>query len=107
MSADAMTPVYVALVEVTPLDGCWLDAGNFAGACVRCYVAAKTDVEAMELITATLQENQFQLVDLEWCVDESAVEWEKPDDATAAALISEARTSKTVVFGEFHTWPAE
>ena len=105
MIDESIVPVYVALVEVAPLDGCQLAPSDYGGAAVRCYVATGTEEDAIERIAATLQEIRFVLADVEWCVDESTVEWETPNDANAAALISEARTSKNVVFGEFHTWP--
>jgi hypothetical protein len=107
MTVESMNRVFVALVEVMPLDGCRLAPRDYGGAAVRCHVAAETEEDAIGRITAALQENRFQLVGVEWCVDEAAVEWEKPHDATGAALISEARRSKNVVFGEFHTWPRE
>ena len=72
---------------------------------VRCHVAAQTEEVARERIGSVLQEIRFQVVDFQWCVDEAAVEWEFPDDATGARLIREARESTEVVLGEFHTWP--
>jgi hypothetical protein len=107
MAKDLKLSVFIALVEVKPLGGCQLAPSEYGGAAVRCYVAAGTENEAVERISNFLQENLFQLVEVEWCVDESAVEWDTPNDLTADSLISEARTSKDVVFGEFHTWPPE
>lgn len=107
MNNKSMVPVFLALVEVTPLDGCQLAPCDYGGAAVRCYVATETEEEAIDRITETLQENRFQLVDVKWCVDEAEVEWETPNEAIEAALILEARTSKNVVFDEFHTWPPE
>jgi hypothetical protein len=107
MSDNSRIPVYVALAEVAPLEGCHLDLGDCGGAFVRCYVAADTEAKAMKQIADFFQKNRFQLVDVEWCVDESAVQWENPNDATGAELIREARAASRVVLGEFHTWPPE
>ena len=107
MNNNSTLAIYVSLVEVTPLDGCQLSPDKYGGATVRCYVAARTQEIAMERIAEVLWDNLFHLVNVEWCVDEASVEWESPNDAKAVTLTSEARTSKNVVFGEFHTWPPE
>jgi len=107
MSNDVDYPVYVSFVEVTPLDGCQISPVECGGAAVRCYVEAETEEIAIQRIEHALQEGLFRLVNIEWCLDEASVEWESPNDATAATLTLEARMSKDVVFGEFHTWPPE
>ena len=96
--------VYVALIEVAPLDGCEIDPKTYGGAIVRCYVAAQSDDIAISRAVERLTENRFRLVDVQWCVDEAAVEWENPVDRTADDLIAQARNSDDVVFGEFHIW---
>ena len=85
MTDESIVPVFVAFIEVTPLDGCQLDPNVYGGAAVRCYVATDTEKDAIARITAVLDEIRFQLVGVEWCVDEADVEWENPNDATAGA----------------------
>lgn len=107
MNRKSPRSVYVALVEVKPLDGCELDPLLYGGAVVRCYVAAETEKEAVGSIAADLRDMHFELESLDWCVDDATVEWETPNDPTAASLKSEARASEEVIFGEFHAWPLE
>ncbi len=71
---------------------------------MRFYVSASSSARAQEKLRRWVRENCFQLIELEWCVDSAQVEWEKPDDETAAALISQARDSGDIVYGEFHVW---
>lgn len=96
--------VYVALVEVTPLEGCQLDPSHFAGAAVRCYVVAESEATAVDRVRGALADDDFQVSGVEWCVGFTSVDWEKPDDATAAGLVNEAVETGEVVYGEFHTW---
>lgn len=107
MGAESNAPVYIALIEVAPLEGCFLDPKVYAGASVRCYVAEDSEEHAIDSIIAALDEMRLRLVDIEWCVDEAAVEWENPNDQTGLAFVSEAGPSKDVIFGEFHAWPPE
>ena len=96
--------VFVALVELKPLAGCGLDPNEIAGAAVRCYVSESCRRAAIEKLESSFDENRFKLIELEWCVDESEVEWENPDDETARKLVDSARTTNEVVYGEFHVW---
>ncbi len=96
--------VYAALVELRPLKGCQIDLGDCSGAFVRLYTAAGSAEHADEKLRNWADENAFQMVDVEWCVNVSEVEWENPNDQTAEELILQARNSEEVVFEEFHTW---
>ena len=96
--------VFVALVELRPLEGCLLDPRSIAGAWVRCYVSAPTKDLAIAKLHHSFQENHFDLVETEWCVNESEVEWEKPDDSIGKGIISAARQNDDVAYGEFHVW---
>ncbi len=101
------SPIFIALVEVCPEKGAFLDPQEFAGAFVRCYVPASDPDEALTLLAEDLEEGHFQLVGIEWCVNMDEVEWDNPDDPTAEALATEARETNQITYGEFHVWPHE
>lgn len=107
MNTTEEISVYVALVEVEPMDGCQIDPSEITGAAVRCYVASTNEEKARKSIRAALAQDCFKVVDVEWCVNESEVEWENPDDVTAKRLVAEAMTTDSVIYGEFHVWGPE
>lgn len=96
--------VYVALIEVRPLPGCELDPTEVKGAIVRAYAAADSEVEAQARFVSALTEDLFAVVDVEWCVAQGEVEWERPDDEEGNAATSEALTTGEVVYGRFDVW---
>lgn len=98
------SPVYCALIEIEPLDGCELDPVETAGASVRCYIPAVDTECAISLLTNTLRDMKMALVETEWCVDYDNTEWENPGDQTEEAFVADARESGTIVFGTFHSW---
>ena len=100
-------PVFVALVEVQPKFGCELDPSQVAGAMVRCYVLAPDVNTAQDRIATELKRDYFDLIEIEWCVDESVTEWENPDDEEAGKNIQKARNTNSMIFSEFHTWGHE
>jgi hypothetical protein len=104
MKTAPRNPIYVALLEVAPLNGCEIVSNSSRGAVVRCYVAAPSEDAAIYRANESLSQHLLRLTNVEWCVDEAAVEWENPGDPTAAEFIAKARNSDNVVFGEFHVW---
>ncbi len=97
--------VLCALVEVTPLEGCtMLDPGETAGAAVRCYTLAESELDARARINSQLASDRFNLESCDWCVAVDSVEWDNPDSETGKALEEEARTTKGVVYDTFHAW---
>jgi hypothetical protein len=96
--------VYVALVEVRPLPGCEMDPREINGAFVRCFVIENNEERATRRILASLMEDAFEIVDLEWLVDDISTEWDNPDDDTDHEFMAEAENSGEVVYGIFHTW---
>lgn len=55
------------------------------------------------MLFASLQENYFELTEIEFMADE-AVGWENPNDPDGEAAIAEARKTKDVVYSEFNAW---
>lgn len=99
-----MSAVYVALVEVTPLPGCEICSSEEKGGYARCYAFA-ADAEAAErAVTAKLEEERLQVVQVEWCEGLDDAEWEDPDDEDAAECAREAQESGEVVIGRLDTW---
>ena len=96
--------MFTALIEVTPLPGCFLDPGEVNGASVRCYIPVPTIQLARSMLSEDLVAMNLQLVEVEWLFGIDEVEWEKPDDPTAQALFDEAQTTDSLIYGEFHTW---
>ncbi|REJ68421.1 MAG: hypothetical protein DWQ31_08345 [Planctomycetota bacterium] len=96
--------VFVILAELRPLEGCEIDPCEVAGAAVRFYICGRSAEAANRKLSEWVVENHFEIVEIDWCVDEANVEWEYPDDKIAEELISEARNSGDVVYGEFHAW---
>lgn len=95
--------VYVAMIEVKPLTGSELNPSEYAGAAVRVYLPAPDFLSAQEMLFASLQENYFELTEIEFMADE-AVGWENPNDPDGEAAIAEARKTKDVVYSEFNAW---
>jgi hypothetical protein len=96
--------VFVALVEVKPLNGCELDPHEIEGACVRCYVSAETESSAIEAIKSALSELCFKVETIEWCVNDAEVEWEDPSSPEGRNLVDAANRLGDVQFGEFYAW---
>ncbi len=99
-----MASIFCALIEIQPLAGCELDPSQTAGAAVRCYIPAANPRDAISLLEATLIQMKFKLIETEWCLDHDATDWENPACKESDELVSEARSTGTVVFGTFHTW---
>ena len=99
-----MNHVFVALIEVRPLDGCELDPSEYEGAAVRCYIPATNENIARALLSKTLKRDRFELVEEEFFVREDKVEWENPESPAAKRATAEAITSGFVVYSEFHAW---
>jgi len=103
----AMKPAYVCFVEVVPEQGCELDPKEFAGAMVRCYVAAETGELARARVAEVLRADHFRVVQFEWCVDGRNSDWENPEDEVAAALMTEAEETGEVIYGRIDAWKPE
>ena len=99
-----MVPVFVSVIEVRPLEGCELDPVEFNGACVRVYIAAANESEARSTLDDALREHHFELMGMDFIVQENLVEWENPHDALANESIAGARESKGMVFSDFRAW---
>ena len=98
------TPVYCALIEIQPLEGCELDPIENAGAAVRCYIPAHDATSAIKFLVAELIGMKMRLVETEWCVDHDETEWDNPKDEEGDACVQKARDSGDIVFDTFHTW---
>lgn len=96
--------MYVTLIEVQPLPGCFLDSAEVNGAFVRCYIPVDTEKLARIALQESLIDERLRLVQVEWIHPMDEVDWENPEDPTAAAHEAEARATGGVVYGEFHTW---
>jgi hypothetical protein len=99
--------VFVSLVEVKPLPGCRLDPSEYAGAYVRCYVAAKSADAAMSRVKKELAGDRFKCVAIDWCVSFDEVDWEKPHSRLAARAVAQARRDDVVVYSDFEGWGPE
>jgi len=99
--------IFIALVEIRPQTGCDLDPDKVNGAYTRCYVRAASRNQALQRVRAALQADHFEVVEIEWCVDSEATDWENPDDPTSGEMIAQARDIGEVVYGEFHSWGHE
>jgi len=99
--------IFIALIEVKPLDGCQIDPGEYEGAVVRLYIPTLDCLSAIELIKKTLKVDLFKLVEIEMLADDECVDWENPDDETAIELKKEALELNEIVYGEFNGWGKE
>ena len=104
MNASQQTRVYAIFVEVIPGEGCELDAREHAGAFVRCYLPAADEMNATRILTTDLTHRRFRLVNIEWCVDHDATDWENPENEAQESCVLNARRSGSVVYSEFHTF---
>ena len=99
-----MLPVFVSVIEVRPLGCCELDPVEFNGACVRVYIPAANESEARSALDDALRAYHFELIEMDFIVQENLVEWENPHDALANESIAGARESKGMVFSDFRAW---
>ena len=102
--ASRTNKIYVAVIEVRPLAGCQIDPLEYEGAAVRCYIPAISETDARQLLNESLDAHHLELTEVEFLVDQAAVEWENPDDPISEQLGKEALASEQVVYGEFNAW---
>ena len=74
------------------------------GAAVRVYTVAASEGLAVTAISAALATLGLRLVDIEWNVDDSEVEWENPNSPGGERLRAEARLRSLPIFDTFHSW---
>lgn len=96
--------VFVTLVEVKPTGVGVLDPSECDGAIVRCYLPARSEHEARELLRTTFRTDRIELIDEEWFVNNDSVDWDDPDNEDALEAIDRARSSGELVYSTFHTW---
>jgi hypothetical protein len=99
-----MKHIFVALIEVRPLEGCEIDPTLYDGAAVRCYIPAADEITARTLLRTTLDQDCFQLVEEEFFVRDDLVEWEHPENDDARTAVAEASKTGLVVYSEFRAW---
>jgi hypothetical protein len=99
-----MNHIFVALIEVRPLEGCEIDPTEYDGAAVRCYIPAVDEISARALLSDTLSDDRFELVEEEFFVRHDLMEWQHPDSADAAKAVAEATDTGFVVYSEFRAW---
>lgn len=99
--------VYVACIEVEPLEGCQLNPEDYAGAAVRCNVPAVDKQQAEELLKNTLKDDHMKFVEVEFFVEIDSVEWENPDSGVAEELSSQAKEIGEIICGAFRAWQHE
>lgn len=97
--------MFVALVEVTPLSSDALGEG-IVGGMVRCYTPAFDKDDAMKKIESALYDAEVRVVEVEWCVDNSEVDWENADNETMRSCVKAAWARNGPVLSEFHVWEA-
>lgn len=99
-----MNHIFTALIEVRPLEGCEIDPDEYDGAAVRCYIPAVDEISARALLSESLNQDRFELVEEEFFVRDDLVAWEFPDNADAAKAVAEAEETGQVVYSEFRAW---
>ena len=99
-----MNHIFVALVEVRPLEGCEINPAEYDGAVVRCYIPAVDEISARTLLLDTLSRARFELIEEEFFVRDDLVEWESPENEDALMAIAEASDTGFVVYSEFRAW---
>lgn len=96
--------IYVSCIEIKPLEGCQLDPREYIGAAVRCYIPARNEGEANEVLLRALKDDRMELVEIEFLVEIDSVEWENPENDIAIQLSNEAKESGYLIYGEFRAW---
>lgn len=99
-----MNHIFIALIEVRPLEGCEIDPTKYDGAAVRCYIPAPDETSARTLLRDTLDQDSFQLIEEEFFVRNDLVEWEHPGNEDAKTAMAEASKTGRVVYSEFRAW---
>jgi hypothetical protein len=101
-----MAPVFVAVVEVRPREGCDLVPRDCAGAFLRCYVQAIDREAALATLTADLESEHCHILATEWCTRRDELPSDK-DDENGNECEQEARKSGQVIIGRTDGWLAD
>ena len=73
-----------------------MDPAEIALGVTRCYIQAESEKNAIIRLKQILVEEHLKFLEIEWCVNNEEVEWEKPDDPTAKTRMAEAESSDSV-----------
>lgn len=94
--------VYVTFVEVRPLAGCRvLDANEYCGALTMCFLPASSPDDALGKLQQRLDEEQLDIVSVEYCVDAASMsELDKED----TRLARQAGAENRILFGNIVAW---
>lgn len=98
---------YIGIIEVKPLQGCQLDPAQYDGAAVRVYIPAESFFKAQDVLTKSLTDNLFELIEIEMLVENNCVDWSNPNDEDAEQLLDEALECNEIIYGEFNAWNDE
>jgi len=96
--------IYLASVEVEPLSGCQMPAGQIA-AFVYVLIPAGSKREATQKLRAALKEDRYGIIDLEFVAKYGSFSWEKEEDQIEYdRLAKRAALHNDVVYGTFYSW---
>lgn len=98
-------PVYVASIDVCPLDGAAIEA---EGATVEVFIPAEIAEEAVRKLLAVLAEDRYGLDAINSLREFDEVEWSCDEDTLAGTRLKhEAETTDAVVYSTFFCWDEE
>ncbi|MCO7226463.1 hypothetical protein [Pleionea sp. CnH1-48] len=96
-----MSVIYIASIIVKPLKGCEFDYKQFDALQTQCFIPARDEKHAAEILFDVLEELNFDLIQEEWLIKDSELDMSHPDNVQAKDLVEEAREEETTLFSDF------
>lgn len=96
-------PVYIAFIEVQPLEGCKVDPSRSAGAFTHAFIPAPTFFTALNSLLMSLKNEKFQLLNVQYLAESTAFDW----SSETLEFVQEAREAQTVVYDTYNSYPHE
>jgi hypothetical protein len=101
-------PVWIVSAEVRPRPDSDAPEG-LAGAFVDCFVPCDTPEQALARARAALDDDGYDVVDIDRCIRYDPEDWDddNDEDAVVRTTAAEAAEGGEVLFGPFFGWPAD
>lgn len=99
--------IFIASVEVKPLPGSEMSKKS-AGGLVYCFIPANSKTAASKRLQAALDEDKYELVQVELFDEYENFRWEEPEDQIEYdRLAKRAAVNDDVIYGPFYTWESD
>ncbi len=96
--------IFVFLVEIVFFKESIIDSQIFEGAFVKCFLPSRSIQSAFTALYKKMKIDNFGLIDIHYFYNTDTSDWGNPDDEEELRIISEARNSGEIAYGEFDSW---